>query len=550
MGHLETRTVKCKKNILRISNKMSSFNKITLLPQDRQLQVESGMTLMEALVDHSIFLRSDCGGVGNCGKCNVSIVAQDGSAEVVPSCSLEITEDLRIEIPESSMLSPHIIGKAPVTLPPSFKKRTLPPSQNSQFGIAADLGTTTIAIYLCNTTGEIVSSIAVKNPQALYGDDVMSRIGAIDQEENNNLSHLQNLVVKAIEWGTRELLTDQNLNVEDLVKIVAVGNPTMIHILAGVDPEPIGVYPYQPAFYEATTFSAADAGFELGDISIQTFPQVSGFIGGDILSAALAVDLENQPEGTLLIDLGTNGELLMKGKDQFFATSCATGPAFEGASLSCGMQAIPGAVNKVTIDSYESFPDYTIINPKNSSKTKPSGICGTGVISGVAELYRKQILEPSGAFKSDKSINPLKQDSEGSTYYTLVQKDSTQNGEPVFISQRDIRAVQLGKAALITGIEFLSRAAGFEQPQKIIIAGAFGTYIDKEDMFTLGMIPPIDADAVEVAGNSAGGGAVMALVDEMYLKNAIEMAGRITTIDLASDISFQEIFIQKLSFPS
>ncbi len=528
---------------------MSKKYNIQLLPHNRQIKGKSGRSLMEALVGHSIFLRSDCGGRGNCGKCKVQRVTADGSKESVTSCTLEITEDIKIEIPESSLLSSHIISKAPVTFPDSFNNRTRGSSQSDCYGIATDLGTTTIAIYLCNiTTGKVLSSIAVKNPQALYGDDVMSRIGAIGLDKDN-LKHLQKLVVRAMEWGITELLSSHDLKQKELIKIVTVGNPTMIHILAGVDPKPIGTFPYQPAFNEARTISSNDAGFNLDGILLQFLPQVSGFIGGDILSAAIAVDLDNQPEGTLLIDLGTNGELLLKGKDKLFATSCATGPAFEGASLSCGMQAIPGAINKVVIERTEDFPDYTIINPKKSAKVKPFGICGTGVISGVAEFCRKSIVEPSGAFRQDDGIKPLQKDDEGKPRYILVQKDSAQGGFPVFISQKDIRSVQLGKGALITGIEFLLNAAGYKNPEKIIIAGAFGTFIEKEDMITLGMIPAIDPNKIEVAGNAAGAGAVMVLCDDLFFSKTIEMAGRITTVDLTCDQKFQEVFVQKLGFP-
>jgi len=528
---------------------MSKKHNIQLLPHGRQIKGKNGQSLMEALIHHSIFLRSDCGGRGSCGKCKVNRVTAGGSNENITSCTLEITEDIKIEIPESSMLSSHIISKAPLTFPESFNNRTIKPGQENRYGIATDLGTTTIAIYLCNmTSGKILSSLAVKNPQALYGDDVMSRIGAIGQEDGN-LQHLQKLVVRAMEWGIKELLNPQELSRKDIAQIVTVGNPTMIHILTGVNPQSIGTFPYQPVFYEAKTFQTTDLGFELGDISLQVLPQISGFIGGDILSAALAVDLENQPEGTLLIDLGTNGELLLRGKDKLFATSCATGPAFEGASLSCGMQAIPGAINKVIIEKLEDFPCYTTINPKNHSQTKPLGICGTGVISGVAEFCRKHIIDPGGAFrKNSATILPLKKDADGKPYFILAPEESTPDGYPIYISQKDIRSVQLGKGALITGIEFLLKAAGYEEPENIIIAGAFGTFVAKEDMITLGMIPDINPDKIEVAGNSAGAGAVMVLCDDIFLKKTIEMAGEVTTVDLACDQKFQEVFVQKLGF--
>ncbi|RLC21411.1 MAG: hypothetical protein DRH93_11790 [Deltaproteobacteria bacterium] len=513
---------------------------IHLLPNGRQIEVNPGKSLMEALMAQSIFLRSDCGGKGTCGKCRVKINPAGQSPELKKACKFKISEDISIEIPEVSMLSSHIISKAPVSLPEIFQDRFKNADGEDCYGIATDLGTTTIAIYLCNTvTGKVLSSLAVKNPQALYGDDVMSRIGAIGQDEKN-LDHLQNLVVRAIEWGIKELLNAFDLKQDVAFQMVLVGNPTMIHIFAGVDPKSIGVSPYHPAFYEAKYLRSNDLGFKLKDFSIQLLPQISGFIGGDILSASLAVDLENQPEGTLLIDLGTNGELMLKAEDGFFATSCATGPAFEGASISCGMQAIPGAINKVKITSHNALPEYTLINDSKSSRLKPSGICGTGVISAVAQFCKKDIISLSGSF--EKKYSKKKQ-------YILAPKTLSADGSDIFISQKDIRSVQLGKGALITGIQFLLKKAGLKSAQKIIIAGAFGTFIDKDDMVTLGMIPAMDFAKVEVAGNSAGAGAVMVLCDKSFLEKTIQMANKVTVVDLACNQDFQDVFVQKLGFP-
>ncbi len=234
---------------------------IQLHPHGRQINAKSGKSLMEALMDKSIFLRSDCGGKGTCGKCRVKRILTNGHHEMQNACTLTMSEDISIEIPESSLMSSHIISKAPLSFPITFKdrfkeaefKKTKFKESGNQVchGIAVDLGTTTIAIYLCNMTkGEVLSSMAIKNPQALYGDDVMSRIGAINQEEKN-LAHLQKLVVRAIEWGIKELLSSSNLEEDRISQMVAVGNPTMIHILTGVDPKPLGCYPYQPAFYKA-----------------------------------------------------------------------------------------------------------------------------------------------------------------------------------------------------------------------------------------------------------------------------------------------------------
>ena len=514
---------------------------IRLLPHDKKIEAQSGKSLMESLMYKNIFLRADCGGKGACKKCQVKVVEENGEFELKEACTFSVSKDITIEIPETSMLSSHIISKAPVSLPVAFTDRFNNTDGSACYGIAVDLGTTTIAVYLCNTTsGKILSSLSVKNPQVLYGDDVMSRIGAVNQDVKN-LGHLQRLVVRAIEWGMKDLLKSLELEESLISQMVVVGNPTMIHIFAGVDPESIGVSPYLPAFYEAKNILSKGLGFKSENIAIQILPQVSGFIGGDILSAAIAADLENQIDGTLLIDLGTNGELLLKANGGFYATSCATGPAFEGASLSCGMQAIPGAVNKVHIKSQNALPEYTLINSSKSSMPKPSGICGTGVISAIAQFCKKDIIEPGGAFKKDIVIAALKNDSPGKMQYNIMPE--------VFISQKDIRSVQLGKSALITGIEFLLKEAGIDNPAQIIVAGAFGSFLDKEDMMTLGMIPAMELAKIETAGNLAGVGAVMTLCDDIYLEKAINIAEHIKVIDLACNQDFQTTFVQRLSFP-
>ncbi len=533
---------------------------IELLPHHRKITASRGQVLMDALKVKNIILRSDCGGKGKCGKCRVEKRSDtDGTREDILACTCEVDQDLKIEIPESALFSTHTIGKAAIALPEEFTRRfnrrftrrfkeTDGPA-NDRFGIAADLGTTTIAVYLCNMSqGLVAASAIIKNPQALYGDDVMSRIGAIGQAPAN-LTHLQGLVVGAMEQGIKDLLKELKFQGISISKMVVVGNPAMIHILAGVDPAPIGVSPYLPAFYSPKVLAAGDLGFTTGTFQVHTLPQVSGFIGGDILAAGLAVDLPAQPQGTLLIDLGTNGELLLRGKEELLATSCATGPAFEGASLACGMQAIPGAVNRVSIPSPGGIPEFEYIKTKSNYSHGPSGICGSGVISAVAQFCKQKIILSDGKFNPELRSNSLARDDHGRYQYTIVPESIVDNRRAVFISQKDIRSVQLGKGALSTGIDFLLKKAGIPTLEKLIIAGAFGSHLDQRDMQTLGMIPGLDPERIEMAGNAAGTGAVMALCDEVYLEKAQAMAKEIRVVDLANDLEFQAEFVHRLGFP-
>ncbi len=520
---------------------------IYLQPAGRKITAEEDDSLLETFIANNILLRSDCGGKGICGKCRVEVVHESGNVSEKEACTLRVTGDMTLRIPENSLLSSNIITKPPAALPASFTSQEKQ-SEIAELGVAVDLGTTTIALYLCDTgSRNVLYSLAVKNPQALHGDDVMSRIGWIDQDATR-LARLQQLVVHAIEWGVRELVSRSSADLDALKRMVVVGNPTMIHILLGVDPFPLGFAPYQPVFAEARRTTASSLGFTFANTTVHTLQQISGFIGGDILAAVLATTLENEPEGTLLIDLGTNGELVLKAKDTYFATSCATGPVFEGAALSCGLQAIPGAIDRVAINGPDATPQYRIIQKNRSEKRSASGICGSGVISAIASMLRAEIIKKSGLLMppADSHRQPS---FSGKKEYVIVPEENSATGRNISISQKDIRAVQLGKSALITGIEYLLRAAGLKQPEKILIAGAFGSNLDRSDILTLGMVPSLDPSRIEMTGNSAGAGAIMLLCDDGYFKQTAKLVNKISVIELATNSDFQQTFVERLSFP-
>lgn len=541
---------------------MSQENKvdITLLPHGRRIQARRGATILESLIAANIFLRSDCGGNGSCGKCAVEIVDGKGMVTMAEACTATVSEDIGLRIPASSLMTSHVISKAPVQLPPSF---TAPATSSPSLpfaeplGLAVDLGTTTIAAYLCTLSSRrIIGSLAVKNPQAIHGDDVMSRIGAIGGSAEK-LRNLQRLATGVIGWGLGELLRHAGGKPEQLAGLTVVGNPAMIHILLGVDPASIGIAPYLPAFHDGRRTPAEELHLELPGVMVDTLPQLSGFLGGDILAAALAAEISDQPAGTLLIDLGTNGELLLKGRDGYYATSCATGPAFEGAAISRGMQAVAGAVQQIRIPDPQGLPEYSVINGRNGEATRPTrptrplGICGSGIISGVAAMLRSGLVEPSGLLVAAQpaGASSTPQGQKAVRRYLIVPAAQTADGRDIAISQQDIRAVQLGKGALITGIEFLLRRAGLTEPAKIIIAGAFGSFLDPRDLLSLGMVPPIAADRIHFAGNLAGAGAIMALCEQAMLARATDLAKTVEVVELTTDLDFQRVFVERLAFP-
>jgi len=543
---------------------------IHLVSDDLEIRAEAGQAVLEALIGAGIFLRTDCGGKGSCGKCRVTIAAGASEGVVPPdeseikvlgqsdlaagvrlACRLTISGDVTLDIPETSRLSAEVAQKG---LPTLFDKLAglKPPHAGlpDSYGLAVDLGTTTVAVYLCNlSTGTVTASTSARNPQTLFGDDVMSRISAI-RLDPALLARQQKMAVKAIEWGITSLCRTTRIDPAKIKTMVVVGNSTMIHIFAGEDPSSIGEFPYTPQFVDEKTLRAGSIGFRFNPNSqIRTLPLITGFIGADIVSAALASELAHTEPGTMLVDVGTNGEIMYLGNDGLSATSCATGPAFEGAAISHGMHAVSGAIDGVKITDHSNPAVCSIIQQNPAKPKKPAGLCGTGVISTVAELYQVGLILKDGAFDRGADCPYLRKDEDQIWEYLVVPPENTQDGRPVTFTQNDVRAIQLAKGALRTGIDLLCKEAGMEFPAKLLVAGAFGSFINKKDALKIGMFPQIPEEDIVVVGNAAGAGAILALFDENILTRAKELTRATRVLDLSTHPDFQETFIDSLAFP-
>lgn len=536
---------------------------------EREVAAAKGTTLMEALVAAGIMLRSDCGGRGRCGKCLVRVVGADRSGASPPdagelgwlgeagvaagrrlACRTRVLGPIGLEIPEGSRLTLEVVQKGVPLLLARLETKAPGPRPVSAFryGLAVDLGTTTLAVYLCDlATRTVAGSTSVRNPQAIFGDDVISRIVAVQKAAD--LTRLQALAVRAIDWAAAALCRRLAVDPLSIGSVVAVGNSTMIHLLLGEDPSSIGVFPYSPRFTEEQTRTGENLGLTFNPgATLRTLPLISGYLGADLVGAALAADIARLPPGTLLVDVGTNGEILLTTQHGCVATSCATGPALEGAAIRHGMQATSGAVDAVRFDAKRRCLDYRLIQRDAAHPQPAAGICGSGVISTVAELLRAGVITRSGRFAAGFESPCLRPALNGTPAFEVVPGPATSRGAPIVLTQADVRAVQLAKGALRTGIELLCRETGMERPARILLAGAFGSYINRADALRIGMFPEMPEAAIEVVGNAAGAGAVLALCDGGAFEAANEIGRRTRVFDLAAHPDFQETFIAQLSF--
>ncbi len=349
------------------------------------------------------------------------------------------------------------------------------------------------------------------NPQVVYGEDVMSRI-TYAMSNPDGLAVMQAAIRECIN-GIIGRLTGGIGGGQSIVDMTVVFNTVMHHIFLGIDPANIGVAPFIPALERPMNVKARELGIDINPSSyIHVLPVVAGFVGPDNVGVLIAEEPYKSAEKVLIIDIGTNGELLLGNKDGVSSASCATGPAFEGAQIKFGMRAARGAIESVKIDRQTKEPSFKVIGG-----TKANGLCGSGVIDAVAGLFKAGIIDKTGRFVMDpdtaRTGGRVRRDAKGKPEYVLAWKDETALETDITITQADVRAVQLAKGALYAGAKLLMRKMGVEKVDKVILAGAFGSYINKESALTLGMFPECALDNIYAVGNAAGDGAVMALIN-------------------------------------
>jgi uncharacterized 2Fe-2S/4Fe-4S cluster protein (DUF4445 family) len=427
-------------------------------------------------------------------------------------------------------------------------RRILEGRPGTGLGFAVDLGTTSVAGYLCDLkTGTLLAADACVNPQRRFGEDVISRISRIN-EKDEHLDQLQRLAVEGINFLMNRCLKKVGAARADIDEVGVCGNTTMQQVFAGLHPYGLGVFPYFPLTLTAPVFNAGDLGLAV-DPAVPVFlmPVVSGFVGGDTMAAILADRPHERDEISLIIDIGTNGEVVLGNRDGLWVTSCATGPALEGAQISCGMRAVSGAIHRAWPDAGNRRIDYEVLG--NAGKNRPMGICGSGIIDAIAALRRIGVILPNG--RLDETVDGVVADPQGiGRHYTIAGGHQSATGSDIAVTLKDVRQIQLAKGALSTGIEFLMRKAGIGKIERTVLTGAFGARFNWKNALAIGMLPPaVAAGRVISKENLAGVGVVMALLDKQLRWEARDLCRRIRYLELASEPDFAMAFARATAFP-
>jgi len=520
---------------------------VTFKPDGEQISIHAGATLLEAAGQAGIILNSACGGKGICKKCAVNL-EPDGTQ--VLACQYHVHSNLTVTVPQNSRffeqrILEHGVDPQPAVAPTIYEKYR--EKVKDIFGLAVDIGTTTVVAKLIDmTNGKCVATKAALNPQARFGDDVISRIAYAKTEEN--LAELHNVIIDCINELIRKLCVETDTDPKLIYELCAVGNTTMNHIFLKFPVAQLGQAPYKAHSLEAHDLSVSKLGLHINpEGNVHTVENIAGYVGSDTTAVALAVDLDSVQEPTLMIDIGTNGEIVLAAGGELYAASCAAGPAFEGARITCGSRAVEGAIEAVVAN--EDDIDVDVIG-----NLPPHSMCGSGLIDAVAVLLDLGIIDATGRFTSLNTLRTKQPQ-------TILSRVCEHNGEQafaladsadsrVFLTQRDIREVQLAKAAIRAGIKILQKKLGIKDAdiENVYLAGAFGNYIRPQSAKRIGLLPNVPVERIHFVGNAAASGAQIILISQPWRDKARELARKIEYVEIAKESDFQAVFADSMSF--
>jgi uncharacterized 2Fe-2S/4Fe-4S cluster protein (DUF4445 family) len=519
---------------------------ITFQPDGRKISIHAGSTLLEAAHTAGIILNTACGGRGICRKCTVLLHPDN---KQVLACQYIIDSDLIVTVPPASRFFEQKILEHGIDR--EIEPTLIKPGDTAGgiYGLAFDIGTTTVVAKLIDLNdGKLITTEADFNPQSVYGDDVVSRITFAQTDEQ--LTKLQRLIIECINSLITNLCNKTGIDPGRIYEMTAVGNTTMTHILLRLPITQLGQAPYKAYSLDAHDVPARDLDIKINpEANVHTVENIAGFVGSDIVAAALAADINLAEQLTLLVDIGTNGELVCGDKDKLYAASCAAGPALEGARISQGSRAVDGAIEAVFIS--EGNVDVDVVGDR-----PPSSICGSGLIDAVAVMLDLGVLDSTGRIigpnSSKTEIPPA-----------INRRIFRRNDQPAFViayddggtpavvlTQQDIREVQLAKAAIAAGIRLLLKKLNLKEDdiQRILLAGAFGNYIRRSSALRIGLLPGIPEERIHFVGNAASSGARMILLNRTARELAGHLAQKIQYIEIAHEPEFMNIYTNSMMF--
>lgn len=520
-----------------------------------KVSCKEGANLLQTLLDAGIFVDNACSGKGICGKCKVKVLkgslseASETEKKVLKeqeledgirlSCLAEVTGDVEIALLQKERKHKVLTGG----YIPEFQRDVY----ESGYGVAIDIGTTTVVTALIDLqTGKEIANASMINAQKHFGLDVLTRITYEYENPETGARELQEAIVKSINAMLGEVCQEAGVNRRDIREIDVAANCTMMHMLLGVDARSIGRAPYKPEFLSAQTLPAKEIGIEAGENTIlYCLPQVSAYIGADIVAGAYVCEMQNAKGNVLFIDIGTNGEIVLASKGKLLCCSCAAGPALEGMNISSGMRATEGAVEDVEIS--EKGISLKVIGDQT-----PVGICGSGILAVLRELLKSGIVKKTGVFVKKNKLE------ETDYRYSMIRMNGTKREfilkeEPeLLITQGDVRQVQLAKGAILSGFTALCKKAGIqmEELDKVMIAGQFGAHLPADSLTGTGILPKVVEDKLVYVGNSSKTGAYMTLMSEKIKREMEELAEKMEYMELAETENYERIFTECMIFPS
>ena len=420
-----------------------------------------------------------------------------------------------------------------------------PGYEETAYGLAVDIGTTTVAVYLVDLkTGETEAISSILNPQSTQGGDIMSRMRYARRNDDGR-EELKREIREGVNECIDEVVREAGIDREDIYEGVFVGNTAMHHLFLGIEPDYVAGSPYIAAREAPIEVKARELGIDINPSGyVYWLPVSGGWVGPDKVSVLLVAGHYDEPETTVCIDIGTNGEISVGNEDEMLVTSAPAGPALEGAEISHGVRAQAGAIERLTIDPATLEPTYETIEGD-----APNGLCGSGVIDALAELFATGIVDQRGKFRDDLEHPRLRENADGEDEFVLVWAEDAAIEDDIVVTQNDIRSVQMAKAAIQAGTRVLMEELDIEDPDRVLLAGAFGNYIEKTSAMTIGLYPDMGLDEVVSLGNAAGVGAKLVLLDRNQRPETERIIDEVAYYEIAGTDIFQEKFMESMYLP-